>query len=76
MTMIREKDILHIKNPKTGEVEIIFQYNIELFEDGEFYFFVETETNAYKAAYMFQNRQTKVEYSHCYQKWLVRVLKK
>jgi hypothetical protein len=75
MTMIREKDILHLRNPKTGEVEVIFQYNIELFEDGEFYFFVNDEMSAYKAAYLFK-RETKVEYSHCYQKWLVRVLKK
>ena len=55
---------LTLKNKVTGRPENITQHNIELLDWG-MRFFVETELQAYKAAYQYRHNQhgVKVEYS-------------
>lgn len=53
---------LHHKNLRTGEHEVITQQNVELVDWG-FNFLVNTESEAYKAAYLYrQSPHVKIEY--------------
>lgn len=67
-------DILTIKNKKTGKAERIWQQDLTIVDWG-FYFFVETELEAYKAAYAYRETKNgaKVDFAGVAQRWRVTV---
>lgn len=62
------------KNKMTKINEIIKQHDLEMVDWG-FHFFVESELEAYKAAYQYRNAPhgAKVEFAGGVQKWMVTV---
>lgn len=67
-------DTLTTKNKMTGMRETINQYNIELLDWG-FHFFVDSELDAFKAAYQYRNTPhgVRVEFAQGVSKWMVTV---
>lgn len=65
---------LHTKNKRTGEGEVIHQRNIEVVDWG-FHFFVDSEMDAFKAAYLYRDagHGVKVEFAGGAQEWMVTV---
>jgi hypothetical protein len=65
---------LTIKNRKTNKPEQIIQNELTQ-NDWGFRFFVETELDAFKAAYLYRNNEhgVKVEFAQGVQKWMVTV---
>ena len=60
------------KNAKTGKAEKINQRSLTR-DDWGFSFFVDSELEAYKAAYQYQDRTTEVEYAPNAEEWIVTV---
>lgn len=66
---------LKIKNAKTGKCDTIIQYNLEIVDWG-LRFFVDTEIEAYKAAYSYRfSPETLVEFVAGAERWQVTVFK-
>jgi hypothetical protein len=67
-------DTITTKNKMTGEKETINQYDIEIVGWG-FHFFVDSELDAFKAAYQYRNAPhgVIVEFAGGVQKWMVTV---
>lgn len=68
------KQALHIRNCRTQRTEVILQH--DLAETGwGFHFFVESELEAYKAAYVYRDNQhgVKVEFAGGAKRWMVTV---
>lgn len=67
-------DTISLKNPETGKSATIRRSDITM-KDWGFSFFVETELEAYKAAYVHRNalHGVKVEFAHGAGKWMVTV---
>lgn len=65
---------LHARNKKTGDHEVIKQYEINQVDWG-FWFFVDTELDAFKAAYQYRKSPhgCKVEYAKGVGRWMVTV---
>lgn len=68
------KDSLVSKNKATGKADVIKQYNLEM-RDWGIHFYVDTELDAYKAAYQYRNvpHGTIVNYVVTADMWLVTV---
>ena len=64
------------KNPRTNQMEVIKVSDLQM-EDDRFFFFVESEADAYKAAYQYRYNKTppRVDYSQSLGKWFVSVTK-
>ena len=69
-----KNDKIHAKNKETGKAEVINQRNIEELDWG-FRFFVDSEMDAFKAAYQYRNSPhgTMVEFAGGLQSWMVTV---
>jgi hypothetical protein len=70
----RKKDRMYLKNKRTGATEFISQTDVELVDWG-FHFFVDSELDAYKAAYEFKENQhgVKIEFTPNRGKWMITV---
>ena len=68
------RDRLATKNKRTGKCEIIEQHELEMMDWG-FHFFVDGETEAFKAAYQYRDAPhgVKVEFAGGVQRWMVTV---
>ena len=53
---------LHTKNIQTGKKEVIEQIDLQL-NDWGFSFFVKTELEAFKSAYLYAPKKVSIEYS-------------
>jgi hypothetical protein len=75
--MARISDSILHKNPKTGKIQTIKINGIGILDWG-FHFFIETETDAYLAAYHYRNSMggCKVEFAGGIGKWMVTVFNK
>ena len=73
---MRTRDTMHTRNKKTDEHESIAQTEIRL-EDWGLVFFVESELDAFKAAYLYRldTRRVEVDYAKGAEKWMVTVFK-
>jgi hypothetical protein len=71
---MRNSDQIVIKNKQTGATEIIKQHDLEMLGWG-FHFFVDSEIEAYKAAYQYRDSENgvKVEFAGGAQRWMVTV---
>lgn len=67
-------DTLHFKNKRTGTHETIAQQDLEMVDWG-FRFFVDSELEAYKAAYQYRSSKhgAKVQFAIGAQRWMVTV---
>ena len=74
MTTKTTTDKLIFKNQQTGKREDITQYDMEVLDWG-FHFFVKTEAEAYRAAYLYRYNAggVKVEYAQGGNWWMVTV---
>jgi hypothetical protein len=64
----RKESVIHLGK------ESIKQFDLTLTDDG-FDFFVETEMEAYKAAYVYKSREVRVQFAEGAQRWMVSVSK-
>lgn len=67
-----KNDVMTLKNKKTGKAERVFQENITE-QNWGIEFFVESESDAYKAAYCYRNTPhgVRVDYAQGVNKWMV-----
>lgn len=74
MTTAKKTHNLHVKNKKTLAHEIIKGADLTK-KDWGFSFFVDSELDAYKAAYEYRNSEhgAKVEFSQSLDKWMITV---
>lgn len=64
---------IEMKNRMTGKCDVIIQHEIEKVDWG-FHFFVDSELDAYKAAYVYKGHPAvKVEFARGVQRWMVTV---
>jgi len=66
---VKNTDVIHVnKTP-------VRRYDLQIVGWG-MNFYTDSELDAYKAAYAFQNRKTKVEYARGVGRWMVTVFEK